>query len=270
MAKGSKIKTGSARLKVGVYGFTGCAGDQLLIIHTEDEILNLYNSVDISSFVMVSSNPIEEDLDIAFIEGSISTEEEKQHIIEIRKRAKILVAIGNCAVNGGPQAMCVGDGGFEKRLNYIYGKIKFLTDPIESKPVDAIVDVDYYLPGCPISAPQAFALISRLIHGVIPELYPHPVCHECKLNENRCLLLDKIYCFGPLTAGGCGSACPNHGLPCVGCWGANEDGNFDHHIELLKSFGKTEEEILRLIRGYGGYKILKFINKRRKPYVEKE
>ena len=261
MAKVSKSGKPSSRPKVGIYGFTGCAGDQLLIIHTEDEIFNLFNSVDLRSFVMVSSNPIEEELDVAFIEGSISTEEERESILNIRKRAKILVAIGNCAVNGGPQAMCTGEGGFEERLNKVYGDVKFLTEPIESKPVDAIVDVDYYLPGCPISAPQAFALISRLIHGVIPEPYPHPVCHECKLNENRCLLLDKIGCLGPLTLGGCGSACPNHGLPCVGCWGPNEDGNFDYHLKFLESFGKTRGEILRLIKGYGGHKILKFIEK---------
>lgn len=261
MAKDSKTGIPSAKPKVGIYGFTGCAGDQLLIIHTEDEILNLVNSVDLRSFVMASSNPIEEELDVAFIEGSISTEEEKEHILNIRKRAKILVAIGNCAVNGGPQAMYAGEGGFEKRLNKVYGDAKFMTDPIEAKPVDAIVEVDYYLPGCPISAPQAFALISRLIHGMIPEPYPHPVCHECKLNENRCLLLDKIVCLGPLTAGGCGSACPNDGLQCVGCWGPNEDGNFDYHLEFLESFGNTREEILRLIRRYGGHKILKFIEK---------
>jgi len=261
MTEVSKTRTPSAKPKVGIYGFTGCAGDQLLLIHTEDEILNLFNSVDMRSFVMASSNPIEEEIDVAFIEGSISTEEQREHIHNIRKRAKILVALGNCAVNGGPQAMCTGDGGFERRLNNIYGDAKFLTDPIEAKPVDAIVEVDYYLPGCPISSPQAFALISRLIHGVIPETFPHPVCHECKLNENRCLLLDKIVCFGPLTAGGCGSACPNHGLPCVGCWGPNEDGNFDYHLEFLESFGKSREEILRLIRGYGGHKILKFIEK---------
>ncbi|MEE9239227.1 MAG: hypothetical protein V3U58_06650 [Thermodesulfobacteriota bacterium] len=259
MEKVSETKKSSTKPKVGIYGFTGCAGDQLLIIHTEDELLNLFNSVDLRSFTMASSNPVEEELDIAFIEGSISTEEEKEHILKIRKRAMILVAIGNCAVSGGPQAMCTGDGRFEERLNKVYGDAKFLTDPIEAQPVDKFVEVDYYLPGCPISAPQTFALISRLIHGVIPEPYPHPVCHECKLNENRCLLLDKIECLGPLTAGGCGSACPNNSLPCVGCWGPNEDGNFDYHLEFLESFGKTREEILRLIRGYGGHKILKFI-----------
>ncbi|MFW9875596.1 MAG: NADH:ubiquinone oxidoreductase [Candidatus Thorarchaeota archaeon] len=264
MENSGKSEIRSTKPKVGIYGFTGCAGDQLLILHTEDELLNFYNSIELRSFIMASSNPIEEDLDIAFIEGSISTEEEKEHILDIRKRTKILVAIGNCAVNGGPQAMRTGDGNFEQRLQKVYGDSKFFTEPIESKPVDAIVEVDYYLPGCPISAPETFSLISRLIHGAIPEPYPHPVCHECKLNENRCLLLDKIECFGPLTKGGCGSACINHGLPCVGCWGPNEDGNFDYHLEFLESFGKTREELLRLIRGYGGRKILKFIEKEEK------
>ena len=202
-----------AKPKIGVYGFTGCAGDQLIIIHTEDEILNLFGSTDIQSFVMASSNPIEGELDVAFVEGSISTEEEKEHIQDIRKRAKILVAIGNCAVSGGPQAMYTGDGKYKERLQNVYGDVKFITDPLEAKPIDAYVEVDYYLPGCPIDQKQAFALISRLIHGAVPEPYPHPVCHECKLNENKCLLLDKKFCLGPLTKGGCDSVCPSHGLP---------------------------------------------------------
>lgn len=247
--------------RVGVYGFTGCAGDQLLLIHTEDELLNLFGAVNMHSFVMASSNPIEGELDVAFVEGSVSTEEEKEHLLDIRKRAKILVAIGNCAVNGGPQAMYTGDGKYEKRLEQVYGQVEFLTAPLEAKPLDAYVTVDYYLPGCSIDAKQAFALISRLIHNTIPEPYPHPVCHECKLNENRCLLLDKRFCLGPLTAGGCGSACPNHNLPCVGCWGPNEDANFSEHVKLLESFGMTKKDIIRRIRNYGGHKILKFIEK---------
>ena len=246
--------------RIGIYGLTGCAGDQLLIIHTEDEILNLFEAANIQSFVMASSNPIEDVMDVAFVEGSVSTKEEEEHLHEIRKRAKILVAIGNCAVNGGPQAMCTDDGGYEKRLKSVYGDgVKFVSEPREAKPLDAFVSVDYYLPGCPISQPQTFALISRLLHGAIPESYPHPVCHECKLNENRCLLLDEKFCIGPLTLGGCGSACPNHGLPCVGCWGPNEDGNFDQHLKLLQSFGLSKEEIMRRIRGFGGSKIIKFI-----------
>ncbi len=245
--------------KIGIYGLTGCAGDQLVIIHTEDEILNLFNSVDIKSFVMASSNPEEGELDVAFVEGSVSTEEELHHLKDIRKRAKILVAMGNCALCGGPQAMYTGDGTFDTRVKQVYGDVDFLTKPLEGAPVDAYVEVDYYVPGCPVDAKQLFAAIARLIHGSSPEPYPHPVCHECKLNENKCLLLDKKFCLGPVTAGGCNSACPNHGLPCVGCWGPNPDGNFKEHFELLQSFGMTKEDIVRRIRNFGGHKILEYI-----------
>ncbi len=245
--------------KIGVYGFTGCAGDQLLIIHTEDQILNLFNAVDIKSFVMASSNPIEEDLDVAFIEGSISTEEERGHIKEIRKRAQVVVAMGNCAIAGGPQAMFAKDGSFAKRLKQVYGDVKFITDPVEATPIDQVITVDYYLPGCPIGQSQTMALIGRLIHGAEPEDITTPVCLECKLNENRCLLLDKEFCLGPVTMGGCGSACPNHGLPCVGCWGPNRDGNFTELFNLLGSFGISHDDILRRIRNFGGHKILKYI-----------
>ena len=244
-------KKAAPKPKIGVYGFTGCAGD---------EILNLFGSVDMQSFVMASSNPIEGELDVAFVEGSVSTEEEREHIHDIRKRAKILVAMGNCAVGGGPQAMYTGDDKYEKRLQKVYGDdVKFFIEPLEAKPLDAYVDVDYYLPGCPIDQKQAFALITRLIHGAVPEPNLHPVCHECKLNENHCLLLDEKFCLGPLTAGGCDSVCPSHGLPCVGCWGPIEDGNFKQHFKLLESFGMSKKEITRRIKNYGGHKILKYL-----------
>jgi len=258
MASKTETKT-SSKPRVGVYGFTGCAGDQLVLIHTEDEILNLFNAADIRSFVMASSKPIEEELDVAIVEGSISTQEQKEHILEIRERAKIVVAIGNCAVTGGPQAMYANNGKFEEYLREVYGDAKFDIPPLEAKPIDAYITVDFYLPGCPIDASAAYALLSRLIHGAAPEPFPHPVCHECKLNENVCRLLDKKFCLGPLTIGGCGSVCINHGLPCVGCWGFNKDGNFKSHFELLQSFGISKEEIIRRIRNYGGHKILEYI-----------
>ncbi|MHA1770645.1 MAG: hypothetical protein ACTSYL_09705 [Candidatus Thorarchaeota archaeon] len=245
--------------RVGIYGLTGCAGDQLLLIHCEDELLDIFNAFDIRSFVMASSNPIEEDMDVALVEGSVSTEEQKKHLLEIRKRTKILVAIGNCATVGGVQAMYAQDGTFKERMKKVYGDMKFITAPMEGQPLDAFVTVDYYLPGCPISAKQALPLLSRLLHGASPEPFPHPVCHECKLQENKCLLLDKKFCLGPLTQGGCGAVCPSHGLPCVGCWGPNPDANFNEHVKLLESFGMTKDEVIRRIRNFGGHKILQYI-----------
>ncbi len=53
--------------------------------------------------------------------------------------------------------------------------------------------------------------------------------------------------------------CPSHGLPCVGCWGPNPDGNFKEHFKLLESFGMTREDVVRRVRNFGGHKILEYI-----------
>ncbi len=245
--------------RVGVYGLTGCAGDQLVLVHSEDYLLDLFNAADIRSFVMASSNPVEGELDVALVEGSVSTEEEREHLKDIRKRAKILVAMGSCAVVGGPQAMYANDGSYKKRLKQVYGDATFVTPPVEALPVDAVVDVDYYLPGCPVSQPQILALLGRLLQGLSPRSFPHPVCHECKLNETVCLLTQKKFCMGPLTKAGCGAVCPDHGLPCVGCWGPHEDGNYKEFFKIMKSIGMDMDEIVRRVRNFGGHKIIEHL-----------
>ena len=44
-----------AKPKVGIFGLTGCAGDQLVILNCEDELLDLVELIDIRSFLMASS-----------------------------------------------------------------------------------------------------------------------------------------------------------------------------------------------------------------------
>ncbi len=248
------------KLKVGVYGFTGCAGDQLSIIHSEDELLDFFSSVDVCSFSMAQRNNKEEDLDIAFIEGSITTEEQKKKLVEIDSRSATIVAIGICACFGGIQSMKVGEDDWKKRFNAVYGENppKIVT-AFESRPIDDFVTVDYYIPGCPIAKDQFQRAFSRLIHGNPPELCGFPVCTECKWKENECLLLKDIPCIGPLTTAGCGAICPSHNLPCVGCWGLYEEANCGAEYRLLLEKGFDMNEIKRRMRSFGGTKVLAHI-----------
>jgi len=256
------------KLKIGVYGFTGCAGDQLLIIHSEDQLLDFFNVAEIRSFLMAKSDNIDDELDVAFVEGSISTKEQVEKIKEIRKRSKIVVAIGHCACFGGIQSMYTGDGTYEKRLKAVYGdKINFEIDtPIEAKPIDAYIKVDYYIPGCPIDQKQFFAAFSKIIHGTKPVSYWFPVCTECKWKENDCLLLKGILCLGHITNAGCGAICPSHNLPCVGCWGLYDDANLKSQINLLLEKGFSKEEILKRFKTFGGPKM----TERLKEVLEEE
>lgn len=240
--------------KIGIYGFTGCAGDQLAIVHSEEMLVPFFEQADIASFSMVQSDNREIDLDIAFIEGSIATREQKEKIIAIRKRTAILVPMGVCACFGGLQAMKSGDGNFKQRFEKVYGKGKVTVDePFESKPVSAFVKVDFLIPGCPINANQFFSVLAQLINDFRPLLYSFPVCTECKWNENLCLLTEKgLPCLGPITRAGCGAVCLAHGIPCVGCWGPVDEANAAYEFKLLLKQGFSPETVKRKMRMFGG------------------
>ncbi|MBN2201567.1 NADH:ubiquinone oxidoreductase [bacterium] len=246
------------KLDIGLYGFTGCNGDQLVIIHSEDKLLDFFASANIRSFSLAKSDNEQTPLDIAFIEGSISSQEQVEHVQEIRQRSALLVAIGNCACYGGIQAMELGREGWDRRFQSVYGENFFeVRTPIESKPIDAFVAVDFRLPGCPIDADQFFAVYSSLIRKTKPQMPDYPVCAECRWRENECLLLKGQLCLGPLIAGGCKAVCPSHNLPCVGCFGPVEEANVSSEFALLKEKGFTVEEIRRRLRIHSGSGVLK-------------
>ncbi len=46
-----------------------------------------------------------------------------------------------------------------------------------------------------------------------------PVCAECPLHGNECLLVRGEPCLGPITIAGCGSPCTREGTICIGCRG---------------------------------------------------
>lgn len=246
--------------KIGVYGFTGCAGDQLMILNCEDQLVDIFGAVEVRSFVMAKSDNHEGELDVAFVEGSISTEEQLKHLKEIRERSKALVAIGTCACWGGPQAMKLEEGGYEERFKKVYGNAKItVSKAFEAQPLDAFVKVDMKIPGCPIDKGEFLRAVSKVVAGRHPYLLKTPVCLECKFNENHCILMDGKFCAGPLTKAGCGAVCPSHNLPCVGCWGPTDDLNVSAEYNLLKEKGYKPDEVLMKIRKFGGAGVVKLV-----------
>jgi sulfhydrogenase subunit delta len=240
--------------KVGIYGFTGCTGDQLTILHSEKKLISFFNKAELVSFSMAKSDNEESELDIAFIEGSITTEEQKNRIIAIRERTNILVPIGICACFGGIQSMQLGDGKYKERYKKIYGtKAITIDNAFESEPINSFVIVDYCIPGCPISSQQFFSVFTKLINDFRPVLYSFAVCTECKWHENLCLLTEKsLPCLGPITRAGCGAVCLDYSIPCVGCWGPVDEANVAYEARLFLKQGFTPEEIIQKFRIFGG------------------
>ncbi len=253
------------KLKIGIYELTGCAGDALLILDCEKELLDIFEAVDIQSFLMASSDNKDGRLDIALVEGSVTTEREVQELKDIRERAEIVVAIGICATLGGIQARFTDPKKWGEKYQEVYGDTEMThTKAVQSTPIDAYIKVDYYLPGCPIGKDQFLNLFNRVVKGTLPEKYLQPVCVTCKYNENDCLLNRGIPCLGPLTADGCGSICPNHNVPCFGCWGPVEGANFTSEYYLLQEKGFDIESIKKRMANYSGTKLVEFFNQLKK------
>lgn len=219
----------SAKPKIGIYGLTSCAGDQLTLLNCEDELLAILDAVDLRSFVMAHSANPEGELDVAFVEGAVTQQSDLDLLTDVRSRAGLVIAIGTCAVWGG--------------LPYLAGKGTAISQHIQ---------VDFSIPGCPIEKSQLLNALSALLHGDLPLELPYPVCLECTIRENNCLLQRGEICCGSLTAGGCGARCPSHGVACMGCRGSALDPNYQSAQQILAKYGYTPEDILQRLALFSG------------------
>lgn len=145
-------------------------------------------------------------IDIAIIEGSIDTDEQKKNLRKIRKNSKMIIIIGACAHLGGVQS---------QRNNL---SSKLIHAPLIRKITD-IIKVDYIIPGCPISKDELTHCLLDIYWNKSFSLPDLAVCFECHQNGNDCLVKNNKPCLGPITRMGCNSACINAGEICLGCRG---------------------------------------------------
>jgi coenzyme F420-reducing hydrogenase gamma subunit len=240
-----------AKPRVGIFGLTGCAGDQLQILNCEDRLVWLAGAVDIVDWVMArSENDHSCGLDVAFVEGVVATERDLEELKKIRARAAVLVALGTCAVWGGIPAMRNGIASAVLDREASTARLSF-RDVEEALPAASFVDCDYLLPGCPIEGNEFLLVVYSLLRGTVPELPAAPVCWECKVEEYECRVLqhDEV-CCGAMTRGGCGARCPSHGVACAGCRGPVEEPNYDANISMFEGRGLSWMEISDRMRTF--------------------
>lgn len=240
-----------AKPKVGIFGMTGCAGEQIVILNCEDQLMDILKVLDIKSFhTAMSKNDEKSDLDIAFVEGAVVQPEEEALLKEIRKRSRLLIALGTCAVWGGVAAM-KNEVSRQRLKDEVYGPAGKIFKSIPAQPLRSFVKVDFCISGCPIEKEQFLQAVGSLVHGDIPVLPKYAVCTECKMNENTCLLVEKgQLCLGPITVAGCNARCLSYGIPCSGCRGPVEEANIASEVEILKEKGFTLRDIRNQLRTF--------------------
>jgi sulfhydrogenase subunit delta len=237
--------------RVAVFSFTCCEGCSLQILECENELLDVINLV---TFVRWREAMTEtsDDIDIAFVDGSISTHDDVRKIQQIREMAKVLVPIGNCAYSAGLNAN-KNRYGMSEVKELVYGEAGAQFDTIPARPVSAVVPVDFALPQCPIDKDEFLRTVRDLALGKTPRLPDYPVCAECKRKGNVCVFFKGMKCMGPVARAGCGAMCPSFGDYCEACRGFVDNPNEQSHKETLAEHHLTPAEVMNYFSLFNAY-----------------
>lgn len=171
-----------AKPKIASDWMAGCAGCHMSLLDIDERIIKLAELVDIRATPITDlKEPDEGGVDVGILEGGINNTANEEVAEKMRKRCKILVALGDCAVFGGVPAMRnFFDMDESLRRAYVEtestdseGKIPDdpeLASPTKVRALQEVVPVDVYLPGCPPDADAIFHVLSSLAQGKMPEL----------------------------------------------------------------------------------------------------
>ena len=266
----------SDKPKFAMYWAASCGGCEIAVLNIHEKILDVDANFDIA-FWPVAMDAKYKDVEamedgsilLTLFNGGIRTDE-NEHIAKLlRKKSQILVAFGACAAEGGNPGLA-NFSSMDQILDTVYSTVSTenpegyrpnysyqmpegeITIPVFEpvlRTLDQVVDVDYYMPGCPPESHQIAAVIDLVIQvlegkaelppkGATIGVGPSTVCDECgrtrnvkKITQIRriqdievidpdlCLLEQGILCNGPATASGCEAKCPVAGAPCIGCYG---------------------------------------------------
>jgi F420-non-reducing hydrogenase small subunit len=258
------------KLKFAFYWAASCGGCEVAVLDIDEKILDVVALADIVFWPVamdvkykdVEAMP-DKSIDVCFFNGAVRNEEQEYLAKLLRQKAKVLVAFGSCAHLGGvPGLANVADRKEifqtvylenpstanakgvvpQTRFKVPEGELKLPEFYDTVRTLDQVVDVDYYLPGCPPTPKRIAEAVGAIAKGELPPkgsvLGPKKsVCDECprkkddkKIHEihrtyeivpepEKCLLEQGIICLGPATRGGCEAQCISANSPCTGCGG---------------------------------------------------
>ncbi len=295
--------------KLAMYWAASCGGCDIAVLNIHEKILEVDANFEIV-FWPVAMDAKYKDIE-AMEDGSILLtlfnggirNDENEHIAKIlRKKSKLLVAFGSCASEG-----CIpGLANFSDAREIVHtayntvstdnpheiypmvsydvpeGELHIPTILPTLKTLEQVVDVDYYMPGCPPESHQIAAVIDLVVQvlqgkaelppkGSVIGAGKSTVCDECvrtrnvksiksfkriwgiEVDPSLCLLEQGIPCNGPATRSGCTARCPTAGAQCIGCYGPAE-GVVDYGARLIASFASVIDsndpaEIERILDG---------------------
>jgi len=231
-----------AKPQVAFFDFASCEGCQLAVLDlTAEQLLALLAVVDIVEFREAISETADA-YDIAIIEGSITRKKDIPRLEDIRRRSKLVIALGACSHLGGINALKNFQTPDEyTRAVYPTAPNKYETD--ETRAIGEIIKIDGFIPGCPIDTNEFVRVVKNLALGKSPAIPDYPVCVQCKMNETVCVYEKGIQCLGPVIRAGCNAVCPSNGGYCFGCRGMISEPNINSQQDIMQKYDLTLEQM---------------------------
>ncbi len=168
-----------SKLKLATVWLDGCSGCHMSLLDMDENLFALAEQVEVVYSPLVDHKVFPDQVDITLVEGAVSTDEDVHKIRHIRERTRTLVFLGDCAVTAnvpsmrnsfGVKAIC--DRAYRENVTLDAGvpdhQLPKLLD--RSVPVNEVVKVDVFVPGCPPSADVIFHLLTELLAGRQPDL----------------------------------------------------------------------------------------------------
>lgn len=170
-----------AKKKIATVWLGGCSGCHMSLLDIDERILEVTKLADIVKCPIVDGKEFPY-VDIALVEGSVTSDEHMMEILHIRKHSTVLIALGDCAVMTNVTGMRnyfslidVYEGAYLFDLsNDHYGHLPNhpallrLNDKV--LPLQEVVAVDFVIPGCPPSADVIFYVLTEFLNDRFPDL----------------------------------------------------------------------------------------------------
>jgi len=175
-------ETPARKLRLATASLSGCFGCHMSLLDIDERILALIERVEFDRSPLTDIKHCGA-CDIGIIEGAVCNAENVQVLREFRAHCQVLVAMGACAINGGLPAQR-NHLDVRQCLGQVYrteqGEVAVPDDPELPRlldkvyPVNEIVRIDYFLPGCPPTGDAIWKFLTDLLTGRTPRI-EHPL-----------------------------------------------------------------------------------------------
>jgi len=157
----------------------GCSGCHMSFLDMDDRLLALAEQAELVYSPLVDRKDFPELVDIALVEGAVSSVDDLAKIKKVRAHTKTLVSLGDCAITSNVPGMR-NPFGVKSVLDRAYVETVTIQKPAPSavipalldrvRPIHEVVSVDVFIPGCPPSADLIFRILQDLLAGRAPRL----------------------------------------------------------------------------------------------------